>query len=491
MSGADFCSSFSVPLVDMAVCIEVDRRISAPALGAPLVRRHQIAVHRTMRASVTREVVTSPTCKSALRPASTDGDPRRLPSLDDQSTLLVQCVRECSRDDAPSQQVLAEDFADPFVLQDAGVYYAYSTGGPRGIVQVACSTDLTHWTWSGAALAAVPQWATGRAIWAPSVVRLGDQFVMHFAARDRATGQWCLSVAVAPHPNAVFVDTSTAPFLCQTDRGGSIDPYAFVDRDGTPYLLWKSQSATGAPPSVLFGARLTADGTAIVASSARVLLTTANAWEGDIIENPAMVVGSEGYTLLYSGNSYETDRYAVGVARCAGPLGPCTAHVGERGAELVRHNVGAGWRGADHGSRRCALRHVPRLGFSTRRLSSRRRPKPLPASARVPRRCFELTERAALFHVRATRTVECTSTGGTRSDRFLRVANWGSVRAAVPLGSEARRGRQAQLPRTPQRHRQRRSPKRTPTSLRGPTSHPTRKCAACCSRSRHAKASTA
>ena len=112
---------------------------------------------------------------------------------------------------------------DLVVLADSGVYYAYSTGGPRGIVQVARSIDLRHWTWSGAALAAVPQWATGRAVWAPSLLRIGDRYVMHYAARDRATGQWCLSVAVAPRPNAVFVDTSTAPFLCQTDRGGSIE----------------------------------------------------------------------------------------------------------------------------------------------------------------------------------------------------------------------------------------------------------------------------
>ena len=37
-----------------------------------------------------------------------------------------------------------------------------------------------------------------------------------------------------------------------------------------------------------------------------------------------MTIGSDGYSLLYSGNTFESDRYATGVARCAGPLGPCT-----------------------------------------------------------------------------------------------------------------------------------------------------------------------
>ena len=37
-----------------------------------------------------------------------------------------------------------------------------------------------------------------------------------------------------------------------------------------------------------------------------------------------MTIGSDGYSLLYSGNTFESDRYATGLARCAGPLGPCT-----------------------------------------------------------------------------------------------------------------------------------------------------------------------
>jgi Glycosyl hydrolases family 43 len=221
-----------------------------------------------------------------------------------------------------SGAALPEDFPDPFVMRDGDGYYAYATGGSRGIVQAAYSPDLAHWTWLGASLAAAPRWATGRAIWAPSVARLGTGYVMYYAARDRASSQWCLSYATAPAANAVFVDTTSAPFVCDADRGGSIDPDVFIDRDGTPYLLWKTQAASGSSLSVVVGAPLTADGRGL-AGPTRTLLASNAGWDGTIIENPAMTLGSDGYTLLYSGNSFDSDRYATGIARCSGPLGPC------------------------------------------------------------------------------------------------------------------------------------------------------------------------
>jgi hypothetical protein len=123
---------------------------------------------------------------------------------------------------------------------------------------------------------------------------------MYYAARDRASNQWCLTYATAPAANAVF-----------------------VDRDGTPYLLWKTHASPGSSTSVVVGAPLTADGRRL-AGPTRTLLASDGGWDGTIIENPAMTLGSDGYTLLFSGNSFDTDRYATGIARCAGPLGPCT-----------------------------------------------------------------------------------------------------------------------------------------------------------------------
>ena len=185
---------------------------------------------------------------------------------------------------------------------------------------------------------------------------------MYYAARDRASNQWCLSFATAPTANALFVDTTTAPLVCEADRGGSIDPDVFVDRDGTPYLLWKTHATPGSYTSVVVGAPLTADGRAL-AGPTRTLLVTDGGWDGTIIENPAMTFGSDGYTLTFSGNSFDTDRYAIGVARCSGPLGPCT-RVSEAGrrSRSVGFGPGTGRRHRGDGPRRPRALRLPAYG---------------------------------------------------------------------------------------------------------------------------------
>ena len=47
------------------------------------------------------------------------------------------------------------------------------------------------------------------------------------------------------------------------------------------------------------------------------------AWQQSIVEAPQIVLVRGTYYLFYSGGSFDKPSYAVGVARCAGPLGPC------------------------------------------------------------------------------------------------------------------------------------------------------------------------
>ena len=99
---------------------------------------------------------------------------------------------------------------------------------------------------------------------------------MWYSARSRAPGGarlQCLGVAVAPSPDGPFVDNATSPAGCDAWRGGSIDPDPFV-----------------VGPSMI-----------------RVELA-----------------GSAGSFLIYSAARWWSADYKVGVARCDGPLGPCT-----------------------------------------------------------------------------------------------------------------------------------------------------------------------
>jgi beta-xylosidase len=111
--------------------------------------------------------------------------------------------------------------------------------------------------------------------------------------------------------------------VCQLDLGGSIDPSPFVDANGTPYLVWKSQGTKGQAPAI-WSQQLTADGTAMSSGGPQVLLQPSQAWEGGVIEGPSMLLWSGRYYLFYSANQWSSANYAIGVALCQGPSGPCT-----------------------------------------------------------------------------------------------------------------------------------------------------------------------
>jgi len=217
------------------------------------------------------------------------------------------------------------DFPDPFVLPVGSTYYAYATNSVAGNVQIITSTDMVHWTALGDALPSLPAWATPDETWAPSVLQIGGTFVLYYAVRVATPGggDECLSVATATQPQGPFVDSSTGPLECQTTLGGSIDPSPFVDSNGTPYLVWKSNGGGGA--SAIWSEQLDAAGTGFAPATAPAqLLTPDESWQAGVMEAPDLVLNGGRYFLFYSGNDWKGADYAVGVASCTGPLGPCT-----------------------------------------------------------------------------------------------------------------------------------------------------------------------
>jgi beta-xylosidase len=136
------------------------------------------------------------------------------------------------------------------------------------------------------------------------------------------TADECISVATATQPEGPFHDTSTAPLECQKSLGGSIDPASFIDTDGTPYLVWKSG---GPGSSKIWSQQLVPSGTSFVpGSNPTSLLVPDQPWEAGTVEAPNLITTGGRYYLFYSGNDWNTSNYAVGVATCTGPLGPCT-----------------------------------------------------------------------------------------------------------------------------------------------------------------------
>jgi beta-xylosidase len=259
--------------------------------------------------------------------------PRRLVRLVGAVAVLASVAAlapavAATRSTGATAPVLAGDFPDPYVLavralDGSTTWFSFATNTfEEGNVPVATSRDLRVWTRARDALPVRPSWAIRGPAWSPSVLQIGSRFHLYYAVRNASSGKFCLSHAESSWPEGPYADTSLWAFLCQDDRGGVIDPSPFVDADGTPWLLWKSEGHVG-DPARLWSQRLARDGKGLVGPRLSILVPD-RAWEAGIVEAPAMVRAWGAYWLLYSGNRWDTGMYAVGYARCATPAGPCT-----------------------------------------------------------------------------------------------------------------------------------------------------------------------
>ncbi len=219
--------------------------------------------------------------------------------------------------------VLRQDFADPGVTQVGDTYYAYATNANGKNIQVARSTDLVGWEVLTDAMPALPKWARlgGSLVWAPEMIPLGEQYLLYYTARDKASDKQCIGVAVAGKPEGKFKDSSDQPLVCQAAEGGSIDPHPFRDGDKL-YLYWKNDGNCCAKPTYLYVQELAVDGLSLVGEPVRLVRNDAT-WEGTLIEAPTMIKRDSLYYLFFSANYYSGEKYAVGYATCQTAVGPC------------------------------------------------------------------------------------------------------------------------------------------------------------------------
>nr|MDQ3293334.1 glycoside hydrolase family 43 protein [Actinomycetota bacterium] len=249
-------------------------------------------------------------------------------------------------------QPYSSNFPDPSVVRDGSTYVAFGTSTGGAYLPAMTSTDLETWTARPAypqpacvggtvdrffndAFPCPPGWGQDRPVggrlkkelWAPGAVHIGSRWIVYYSMRvSTSPDRFCIGRAVSDSgPLGPYVDTSSAPFQCDDDPAGSIDPQPFVDDDGSAYLIWKSEGVVGSQPTRIWSRRLTADGLAFAPGSTPVeLLRTSAPWEGNVIENPSMVRAGGRLLLFYSGNEWASPHYAIGYAACQGPQGPCT-----------------------------------------------------------------------------------------------------------------------------------------------------------------------
>jgi beta-xylosidase len=235
------------------------------------------------------------------------------------------------RAEAPRLQnpVLRRNFPDPFLLEAEGRIYAYATNSAGVRVQVSSSDDLQHWSAPNEGLTRLPAWVNQSRpdVWAPEVMRVDSHYVLYFSARSASlkrpdgVGRLCIGTAASKQPDRDFVPHD-APLICDEFEEGVIDVSPFRDA-GRLYLYYKNDGNCCERQTWIMARELDATGLATVGEATRLGVTNDQPWEGHVIEAPTMLKHEGAYYLFYSANAYDKADYAVGYARCDGPLGPC------------------------------------------------------------------------------------------------------------------------------------------------------------------------
>jgi hypothetical protein len=233
----------------------------------------------------------------------------------------------------PAHDVYDGDLGDPFVLPvTAGgkavvSFVAFGTGDWPARVPTAHSADLTTWQEGPDALPQLPGWAgsdpKNSLSWAPAAIETAHGYVLYVSLPDARSGQQCIAATASPVPDGPYRGVGDGPLLCQHELGGSIDPSVVRDRAGHLHMLWKNDGNSVGARSGLWEQQLTPDGLGLV-GAAHQLLTADLAWQGGIVEEPAVIPADNGgWWLFYSGNFFDRPEYATGLAYCRTLEGPC------------------------------------------------------------------------------------------------------------------------------------------------------------------------
>ncbi len=227
--------------------------------------------------------------------------------------------------------VVDHDAPDPAIMKAGdGFYYAYTTqSGWPTLLQIPAlrSRDLIHWKLVGDVFPENADWVTVD-VWAPHATRIGNDYLLFYAARQYGRGGFAIGVAKSSSPTGPFKDKGM-PLI--RDRGFvAIDPFAISAPDGNNYIYWGSDSD---PIRVQ---ELSPDGMSVVGKPKAVLYPSEeNEYEG-LVEGAWVVYRNGNYYLMYSGDaccepetpSDPPPHYAVMVARSKSPLGPFTKYEG-------------------------------------------------------------------------------------------------------------------------------------------------------------------
>ncbi|MFX4272706.1 glycoside hydrolase family 43 protein [Propionibacteriaceae bacterium Y1685] len=242
------------------------------------------------------------------------------PGAGDQQTTDQQTDQQATGAPMATNPVYEDNFPDPQVIRTQDGWVAISTNGNGANVQTLTSPDLVEWSVGPDAMPTLAEWTSPGKVWAPEAIQIGERWVMYYTTRAPDPEVQCIGVATAERPEGPYADESSAPLLCETEAGGSIDASGFVDSSGQVWLYSKNDGNAIGVDTWISVQRLSDDGLSLVGESKKLFKQDLD-WEGHLVEGPYVWEHEGVFHMFYSGNDYGSDQYAVGHATADAPDG--------------------------------------------------------------------------------------------------------------------------------------------------------------------------
>jgi hypothetical protein len=249
----------------------------------------------------------------------------------------------------PAQAVTgppAPPLADPDTIAVPGTSNSYVTVGTTAIGIDGCGApawavwyvpyirhtglSLTDRCLNGDAMpSGAGAWAEpGSDIWAPSIVSFGGKYHLYYTARKKGTGQRCIGRASSSSAHGPF--TGQTEFACPGAGRWALDADTLVD-GGKLYVTYRDDAVTTGDQTGISAVQAGSNGAAIWSTRRTLLLSTQVGWERSastgtyVVENPSLFRSSNGNVyLFFSGNDWNSQQYAVGMANCGTSALPAT-----------------------------------------------------------------------------------------------------------------------------------------------------------------------
>lgn len=246
--------------------------------------------------------------------------------IENGSATLPVCVKEDapSNDDGYFKNNLFEQFTDPEVFYENGVYYFLGTRSSTQNNGVQCysTTDFEEFKDEGLILSHGDAFGDG-VYKAANIVKYGDYYYLFYMAKSSALGTSVTAYASSKSVTGPFKNPEKKALTGDSDFIGG---QPFIDDNGNVYLIYAR--TTGG--NKIYGSKITLkDGKAeIDLSTEKMLLEPTEPWENakaSVVECGYLVKHDGLYYLLYSGGNYNST-YGTGYATSESPLGPFTKY---------------------------------------------------------------------------------------------------------------------------------------------------------------------